>query len=99
MTPISNLFRRGSLIFGVVWLAVCPLRAAPGDEHWDAQFGWPGVTNLVYGLRYHEGRLYAGGLFAPPGGVTNNQVDIWNGSEWDVLPGLSGGLIAVFDFA
>ncbi len=50
-------------------------------------------------LRHHEGRLYAGGLFTPPGGATNNQVDIWDGSHWTVLPGLSGGLIVPYDFA
>ncbi|MFN0101408.1 MAG: hypothetical protein ACKV2U_04875, partial [Bryobacteraceae bacterium] len=74
-------------------ISATPLTAAPGDEHWDTQFGWPGVTNIVFGLRHHEGRLYTGGLFAPPGGATNNQVDIWDGSQWTALPGLSGGLI------
>src|SRR5262245_22477791 len=54
-----------------LFLSVTALVAAPGDEHWDTQFGWPGVTDTVLGLRHHAGKLYAGGLYAPPGGVTN----------------------------
>src|SRR5262245_10092252 len=56
--------------------------AAAGDEHWDTQFGWPGVTNSVYGLGYYNGTLYAGGNYFPPGGTTNNQVDVWDGVKW-----------------
>jgi len=73
--------------------------AAPGDEHWDTQFGWPGVTNSVFGLAFNGTKLYAGGIYAPPGGVTNNHVDVWNGTNWSIIDGLSGGLIVVFDFA
>ncbi len=73
--------------------------AAPGDEHWSPQFGWPGVTNSVYALAFNGTKLYAGGVYAPPGGVTNNHVDVWDGSNWSIIDGLSGGLIVVFDFA
>ncbi len=73
--------------------------AAPGDEHWSPQFGWPGVTNSVYGLAFNGTKLYAGGVYAPPGGVTNNHVDVWDGTNWSVIDGLSGGLIVVYDFA
>src|SRR5262245_57967297 len=84
----------------VGWLlAALPGFAAANDEHWDKQFGWPGVTNLVLGLGVNNGNLYAGGFYAPPGGVTNNQVDVWDGASWRVIPGLSGSLVAVYDFA
>src|SRR6266508_1840758 len=87
------------LTFGFVLLAsgLEGAAAAPGDEHWDRQFGWAGVTNTVFGLGFRDGRLYAGGVL--PGGDTNNQVDIWDGTNWSVLPGLSGSLTVVYDLA
>ncbi len=66
--------------------------AAAGDEHWDNRFGWPGISNTVNVLSVHEQRLYAGGFY---NGITNNQIDIWDGTNWSSIPGLSGGLATV----
>ena len=72
--------------------------AAPGDEHWNDRFGWPGVSNAVFGLGFHNGNVYAGGL-ALTGGVTTNQIDVWNGSSWSALSGLRGSALVVYDIA
>src|SRR5262245_21884225 len=76
-----------------------PCRAAAGDEHWDGQFGWPGTTNIVYSIRGHQGRLYAGGT-SGFSGVTNTTLSVWDGSRWSGL-GLFGGgsLQFVYDLA
>src|SRR5438128_2067107 len=68
------------LIGVLVLLSVFKLtsaHSAPGDEHWDNRFGRPGVSNFVYALTARDGKLYAGGIFVQPTGVTNNQVDVW----------------------
>jgi hypothetical protein len=84
------------LLFSVI---VCFVgHAASGDEHWNDRFGWPGVSNAVFGLGFHNGSVYAGGL-ALTGGVTTNQIDAWNGSSWSALSGLRGGALAVYDIA
>src|SRR5258708_27092738 len=95
-------FIRASLLAALIGCGLASANraaAAPGDEHWDPQFGWPGVTNWVFGLAFNGTRLYAGGIYAPPGGVTNNHVDVWDGTNWSVIDGLSGVLIVVYDFA
>jgi len=71
--------------------------SAPGDEHWDNRFARPGVSNFVYALTARDGKLYAGGIFVQPTGVTNNQVDVWDGSKWSALPPLEGGFIVAFE--
>jgi hypothetical protein len=38
------------------------LRGVPGDEHWDAQFGAPGVTNITYAVSVNDGTAYVAGV-------------------------------------
>ena len=99
-TPALLVFIKLPLVLSLLGHGTGRLTAAPGDEHWDRQFAWAGVTNSVFGLAFHDGRLHVGGLYTPPGGATNNQVDIWDGTNWTVLPGLSSSsLIVAYDFA
>src|SRR5712691_8236982 len=68
-------------------LAACGARsliAAPGDSHWDRQFGLPGVSNRVYALRFNGDKLYASGYGVGAGGLlsTNTGVDIFDGTDW-----------------
>jgi trimeric autotransporter adhesin len=74
------------------------LSAAPGDEHWDVQFGWPGTTNSVFALAVEGGKVYASGYYGTPALTETNFVEIWDGARWNYLPGLEGTL-AIFDFA
>src|SRR5438132_14380008 len=78
----------------------CSLIAAPGDSHWDRQFGLPGVTNRVFALRFNGDKLYASGYAVGTGGLvsTNTGVDIFDGTNWSSTIGeLSGSLGYVFD--
>jgi hypothetical protein len=76
------------------------LIAAPGDSHWDRQFGLPGVTNRVFALRFNGDKLYASGLAVGAGGLiaTNTGVDIFDGTNWsNALGEFSGGLCVIYD--
>ena len=64
------------------------LRAVPGDEHWDAQFGAPGVTNTTYAVAVNNGTLYVGGVST--GGRTNAPLSVWDGKQWSVAAVFSG---------
>jgi hypothetical protein len=87
----------------LVCLAVCgasSLIAAPGDSHWDRQFGLPGVTNRVYSLRFNGNNLYASGYAVGTGGLiaTNTGVDIFDGTNWSSSIGeLTGGSCVIYD--
>ena len=84
-------------------LAVCgagSLIAAPGDGHWDRQFGLPGVTNRVFALRFNGDKLYAGGYGVGTGGLlsTNTSVDIFDGTNWSNAIGeLTGGTCVIYE--
>src|SRR3954452_14137314 len=84
-------------------LAVCgagSLFAAPGDSHWDRQFGLPGTTNRVFALRFNGNQLYASGNGIGAGGLlaTNTGVDIFDGTNWsNALGELTGGTLLIYD--
>jgi hypothetical protein len=99
-------FRAASWLWlGLFWLGlascgVSSLVAAPGDSHWDRQFGLPGVTNRVYALRFNGDKLYASGAAVAFGGLmaTNTGVDIFDGTNWTAAIGeLSGSICVVYD--
>lgn len=76
------------------------LYAAPGDSHWDRQFGLPGTTNRVFALRFNGDLLYASGVATSTGGLlsTNTGVDIFDGTNWSrTLGELAGGLCVIYD--
>jgi hypothetical protein len=58
------------------------LHAAPGDEHWAAQFGWPGPGGEILSIATQNGNIYASGLFSPS---TNAPVEVWNGAQWSAI--------------
>jgi hypothetical protein len=57
-------------------------RAVPGDEHWDAQFGAPGVTNTIYAVAVNNGTVYVAGMATA--GRTNTPLSLWDGKQWSV---------------
>src|SRR5215471_7525789 len=76
------------------------LIAAPGDSHWDRQFGLPGTTNRVYALRFNGNNLYASGYGVTTGGLlaTNTGVDLYDGTNWSTAIGeLTGGTCVIYD--
>ncbi|HXR05235.1 MAG TPA: hypothetical protein VN836_11060 [Verrucomicrobiae bacterium] len=73
----------------VFLLGTPPLRAVPGDEHWDPQFNWPGTTNVVYAIAVHNGKIYSGG-FVTAGSTTNASLNVWDGLQWSPLAFITG---------
>ncbi len=66
-----------------IWLWSFSLAAAiPGDEHWDAQFGWPGPGGFVLAVTSHYGRLYVSGTGVS---TTNTTVQVWDGLQWSSI--------------
>ena len=95
-----NLTRLGMFLVCLVVGGADSLFAAPGDSHWDRQFGLPGVTNRVFGLRFNGNKLYAGGYAVGTGGLisTNTGVDVFDGTNWSNAAGeLEGGSCVVYD--
>jgi trimeric autotransporter adhesin len=75
-----------------------PLSAVPGDEHWDAQFGAPGLTNIIYAVAVSNGTVYAAGVAG--GGRTNAPLSVWDGKQWSTVAVFSGpSLMTVNDLA
>ena len=65
--------------------------AVPGDEHWDAQFGAPGVSNTVntvYAVAVNNGMVYVAGYSSA--GRTNAPLYLWDGKQWSVPAVFSG---------
>jgi hypothetical protein len=74
--------------------------AAPGDSHWDRQFGLPGTTNRVLAMRFNGDKLYASGYGVGTGGLlaTNTGVDMFDGTNWSTALGeLTGGTCVIYD--
>jgi hypothetical protein len=73
----------------VVFLAsALSLRAVPGDEHWDPQFGAPGVTNTTYAIAVNNGAIYVAGVAA--GSRTSVPLSVWDGKQWSVTAMFNG---------
>ena len=79
------------------------LRASvSGDEHWDNQFGPPGVNSLAEGIAAISNKVYVTGLFTTAGNTKANYVAGFDGTNWFQLnSGLMGsgpaGVCAVGD--
>ena len=73
------------------------LRAAPGDEHWDPQFNWPGPGGNTTGIATQNGLLFAGGSFSN----TNAAIQVWNGLQWAPFAQIQGNFAQtlIYDMA
>ena len=97
----AQLFRR-FLTTVLVFLASnsVPAHAAPGDGHWDRQFGMPGTASRNFALRFNENSLYTGGASLAAGQIaTNTVVNVFDGTKWSSLGEITGGLTVLYDFA
>src|SRR5437868_4274270 len=72
-------------------------QADPGDEHWDAAFGWPGTTNWVYSIAQHNGVLYCAGT--SPNSGTNTVLYSWDGVQWSQVAVFGASSPIVYDLA
>lgn len=85
-------------ILSGAWLALfasaTPLAAAPGDEHWDTQFGWPGSLENISAIRLHDGKLYYGGS---PASGTNATLSVFDGTQVTRLGLFSGSGVTIYD--
>lgn len=61
----------------------------PGDEHWDNQFGPPGVNDNAYAVAVIGSKVYAAGIFTAAGNTKTPGVAGFDGTNW--FP-LNGGL-------
>jgi len=99
-TSRSILALARSFSLGLVVSSACSLVAAPGDSHWDRQFGLSGTANRVFALRFQGDQLYASGYAVGTGGLltTNTSVEIFDGTNWSSALGeVSGGVCVVYD--
>jgi hypothetical protein len=96
--------RHGYKLFRVITitsqLLAFSVLAAPGDSHWDRQFGLPGTSNRVYALRFNGNNLYASGYALTTGALTatNTGVDMFDGTNWSTAFGeVEGGSCVVYE--
>jgi hypothetical protein len=96
----SRLTRASVFLFCLAASGAGSLMAAPGDSHWDRQFGLPGTTNRVFALRFNGNNLYASGGAIGAGGLTstNTGVDIFDGTNWSGTIGeITAGTLNIYD--
>ncbi|HXT42462.1 MAG TPA: hypothetical protein VN887_20815 [Candidatus Angelobacter sp.] len=86
-----------AVLFGI---AVAPAIAAPGDGHWDRQFGMAGTGTRNFALRFNGNSLYTGGYSLLSGQLaTNTTVNIFDGTNWSTLGEITAGTLVIYDFA
>jgi hypothetical protein len=72
---------------------------APGDQHWDSQFGPSGVNGLLYSVTSVGGKVYVGGAFSGAGNSRANFIAGYDGTNWFALNnGVNGSMNATFVF-
>jgi trimeric autotransporter adhesin len=77
-----------------------PAVAAPGDGHWDRQFGMAGTGTRNYALRFNGNLLYTAGYSLVSGQLaTNTVVNIFDGTNWRSIGEITGGTLVIYDFA
>ena len=70
--------------------------AAADNDHWDAQFGAPGIDGgTVYCVEPNGNDIYMGGVFNAAGGAVSSGIARWDGSNWTGLAGGVSGASAV----
>lgn len=89
MVFMQRTAARRHLLVAVVLLALgmglSRASAAPGDENWGTDFGYPGVDGHILASVIHDGQLVVGGYFTSIGGRTISNLAILNGLDWSAL--------------
>ena len=94
IAPVRSTLRAGCTAVLFLISAICVI-AAPGDEHWDNQFGWPGTLNSITSIATHNNRLYLGGFSSS----SNATVTVWDGARWSSMGGFTGNSVQIWDLA
>ncbi len=93
----SPLFGLKCVLVASVLLISFSLRAVPGDEHWDVQFGWPGPGQTTDSIVAHNGQLYTSGASTT---LTNVPLIVWDGWQWSPRAQFYGpSTVIVYDLA
>ena len=95
---ISSRLRRRRSFWAAVLPAVFVLEAVvvPGDGHWDRQFGMPGTASRNLALRFNGNSLYTAGYSLDLGlTATNTVVNVFDGTNWSTIGGITGSLYIV----
>jgi hypothetical protein len=98
-TFFSSVLGYGMMAIVFLFSSLPLFGAVPGDEHWDAQFGAPGMSNtvnIVYGIAAKDGMVFAAGYSSA--GRTNAPLYMWDGKQW-TSPALFSGpsILKVYD--
>jgi hypothetical protein len=89
------------LATAILTISIQQASGIPGDGHWDRSFNMAGTFSANNALRAYGNRIYAAGASIGTGGVfaTNTVVNIFDGTNWTTIGDITGGTIAVEDFA
>ena len=77
--------RTAAVTLLILGLGLQAAAAAPGDENWGADFGYPGANGHILASAVHGGQLVVGGYFTSIGGDTFSNLAVWNGVSWSAL--------------
>src|SRR5437870_3536012 len=70
-------------VAAIVCCALQPVFAAvTEDQHWDNQFGPPGVNSQTFGIAVIGTNVFTGGSISTAGGTRANGVAGFNGTTW-----------------
>ncbi|MFZ0828152.1 MAG: hypothetical protein WAO02_12075 [Verrucomicrobiia bacterium] len=86
----SKLSRCWTVVIVSLLASLSLFGSVPGDEHWDNQFGPPGVNNLAYGIAVISNKVYVTGYLTAAGNTKANYVAGFDGTNWFQL---NGGLL------
>ena len=70
---------QGALL--LMLLTMCRLHSAPGDEHWDARFGFPGAFR-PYALAIAESNLFGAVFYTATNFTGVSRLVGWDGTGW-----------------
>ena len=74
--------------------------AAPGDEHWDNQFGPVGANGTLYSVVVRSNTVFVGGLQTAVGNTKASSIAGYDGTNWFALNnGVLGDINFTYVFA
>ena len=87
----------GSLVTPCRWviaslLFIAASVLAADNDHWDDQFGAPGVDQLVMTIATNGNYVYVGGGFGIAGSEVTQEIARWDGTNWSSIGGISGSI-------
>ena len=85
------LSKAGLAILGFLSALSTLLASAPGDEHWDSQFGPVGANDTLQAMAVSGQQVFVGGNLTAAGNTRANYAAGYDGTRWYALnKGISG---------